>query len=186
MTQPDIDPARAAVARLVEAFGAQLGAGGEADPTWGETQTRIDFIDPFLEALGWDVHNAARRPQHLREVAVEATIPAEDDRPIKKPDYELRLFGRKRLYVEAKHPGVRLDHNPRPARQARGPSAGTRPWPPRTPTPPPGRRSAACARLAGRGSWSGWAGCSACRPRRSRSRTRSRSEVPGDPRRRPR
>ena len=43
-------------------------------PEYNETQVRREFIDPFFEALGWDVGN--RRgvaPQH-QEVIHEATL----------------------------------------------------------------------------------------------------------------
>jgi predicted type IV restriction endonuclease len=36
-----------------------------------EAQARIDFITPFIKALGWDVENEAGLPHHAREVIVE-------------------------------------------------------------------------------------------------------------------
>jgi hypothetical protein len=47
--------ARDQVARLVERFAYNLDAYKRAD--YKETQVRVEFIDPFFEALGWDVRN---------------------------------------------------------------------------------------------------------------------------------
>ena len=38
-----------------------------------ETDARVSFIDPMLEALGWDVRNAGGLPQRLSEVVMERT-----------------------------------------------------------------------------------------------------------------
>jgi len=75
---------------------------------YNESQTRIDFIDPFLNALGWDVVNRGNAQQHLREVVVEDTVEVEeeDGTAQKKPDYALRVGGRPKFYLEAKKPSV--------------------------------------------------------------------------------
>lgn len=39
--------------------------------SFNETQTRQQLIDPFFEALGWDVHNRAMKPLYLQEVLPE-------------------------------------------------------------------------------------------------------------------
>ncbi len=36
-----------------------------------EAQVRIDFINPFFNALGWDIENRAQKPPHERDVIVE-------------------------------------------------------------------------------------------------------------------
>ncbi|MEW6676141.1 MAG: hypothetical protein AB1348_09125 [Nitrospirota bacterium] len=33
-----------------------------------EAQVRIDFINPFFGALGWDIENKAQKPPHERDV----------------------------------------------------------------------------------------------------------------------
>jgi predicted type IV restriction endonuclease len=33
-------------------------------PAYKETQVRVEFIDPFFEALGWDVRNVQGRGEH--------------------------------------------------------------------------------------------------------------------------
>jgi hypothetical protein len=43
------------VSDLVERFQRNIEA--YRSPTYNETQLRIEFVDPFFEALGWDVTN---------------------------------------------------------------------------------------------------------------------------------
>ncbi len=43
-------------------------------PSFNETQTRNQLIDPFFEALGWDVHNRAMKPLYLQEVVPEGRV----------------------------------------------------------------------------------------------------------------
>ena len=45
------------VSSLVERFQRNIDA--YHSPAYNETQLRIEFIDPFFEALGWDVTNKA-------------------------------------------------------------------------------------------------------------------------------
>ena len=111
------EAARARVAELVRAFKRN-----EADYlhiTYNETQARTDFITPLLEAFGWDVHNAQGHSLALREVIEEATVEVGEERLSKKPDYELRLARQRKLFVEAKKPSVRIDHDRAPAFQTR-------------------------------------------------------------------
>ncbi len=58
MTQ-SFHQARAEIERLVERFAHNLDVYKRAE--YKETQVRVEFIDPFLEALGWDVRNAQGR-----------------------------------------------------------------------------------------------------------------------------
>lgn len=70
---------------------------------YSESQARLDFIDPFFEALGWDVRNRAHLSEHAREVVVERGPTSG------RPDYNFRVGGRTVFYVEAKAPHVPLD-----------------------------------------------------------------------------
>ncbi len=70
---------------------------------YGEAQARIDFITPFFKALGWDVENEAGLPHHQREVIVER---GETEG---RPDYNFRLGGQTKFFVEAKAPSEPLD-----------------------------------------------------------------------------
>jgi len=45
------------ISNLVERFERNIEA--YRSPAYNETQLRIEFIDPFFEALGWDVTNKA-------------------------------------------------------------------------------------------------------------------------------
>ena len=42
--------------------------------TYNETQVRREFIDPFFEALGWDVSNKQGYAEQYKEVVLEDTI----------------------------------------------------------------------------------------------------------------
>ncbi|MGD0588340.1 MAG: TaqI-like C-terminal specificity domain-containing protein [Thermoplasmata archaeon] len=68
-----------------------------------EAQTRTDFINPFFAALGWDIDNRAMARPHLREVLVEKGDTEG------RPDYNFRIDGKTRFYVEAKSPSESLD-----------------------------------------------------------------------------
>ena len=37
-------------------------------PAYNETQLRIEFVDPFFEALGWDVTNKAGYAEQYKHV----------------------------------------------------------------------------------------------------------------------
>jgi hypothetical protein len=116
------DPIRAAarerVAELVRNF--QRNEVDYLRAAYNETQARTDFITPLLEAFGWDVHNVAGHPMALREVIEEATIEVGEERLSKRrPDYELRLARQRKMFVEAKKPSVRIEHNREPAFQTR-------------------------------------------------------------------
>jgi type I restriction-modification system DNA methylase subunit len=87
----------------------KLGAKFEADKAhylskgYSEAQARIDFVTPFFKGLGWDVENDAGLPHHEREVIVER---GETEG---RPDYNFRLGGQTKFFVEAKAPSEPLD-----------------------------------------------------------------------------
>jgi type I restriction-modification system DNA methylase subunit len=70
---------------------------------YNESQVRVDFIDPLFEALGWDVRNTAGLSWREREVVVES------GRTQGRPDYNFRVNGQTRFFVEAKALHVSLD-----------------------------------------------------------------------------
>jgi type I restriction-modification system DNA methylase subunit len=88
---------------------------------YSEAQARVDFITPFFEALGWDVENEAGLPHHQREVVVERG----ENEAAGRPDYNFRLGGQTKFYVEAKAPSAGLD-NPHHILQAKGYAWNTR------------------------------------------------------------
>jgi hypothetical protein len=87
-------------------------------PSYKEDWIRRDFIDPFFEALGWDVTNQSGVPvgPH-REVIPEDAIKVH--RATKAPDYGFYLGGSRRFFVEAKKPSVDLHGDVSPAFQLR-------------------------------------------------------------------
>ncbi len=86
---------------------------------YSEAQARIDFITPLFKALGWDVENEAGLSHHEREVVVER---GETEG---RPDYNFRLAGQTKFFVEAKAPSEPLD-TARHILQAKGYAWNTR------------------------------------------------------------
>ena len=88
---------------LTEKFADQLPNYKRSD--YNETLTRKDFIDPFFEALGWDINNHAGAWEAYREVIHEDKLKING--VTTAPDYSFRLVGGQRLFfVEAKKPSV--------------------------------------------------------------------------------
>jgi len=63
-----------------------------------EEEAKIDFINPFFEVLGWDVRNTKGLSPYEREVVVEK------GETIGRPDYNFRIDGQTKFFVEAKAP----------------------------------------------------------------------------------
>ncbi|SDY94278.1 Eco57I restriction-modification methylase domain-containing protein [Hymenobacter psychrophilus] len=113
---PTKEQARARVATLVENFERQLPDYHRG--SYNETQTRRDFIDPFFQALGWDIDNSSGAAEAYREVIHEDKVKV--GKATKAPDYSFRLPGGQRLFfVEAKKPSVRIKEELEPAYQVR-------------------------------------------------------------------
>ena len=108
---------RAKVAGLVERF--RTNQKDYLSATYNETQVRTEFISPFLEALGWDVHNLTGKPLAFRDVIEEATVEVGEERLSKRPDYELRIARPRKLFIEAKKPSVKIESDRAPAFQTR-------------------------------------------------------------------
>lgn len=89
--------------------------------TYNETEVRVEFVNPFFKALGWDVDNEAGLPQHLREVTHEATVLVEEDgrQRSKKPDYSFRVGTEILFFLETKKPSVDITVDSAPAFQLR-------------------------------------------------------------------
>ena len=69
-----------------------------------EAQVRIDFLNPFFKALGWDIENKAQKPPHERDVIVELSPETTG-----RPDYNFRINGATKFFIEAKAPSIALD-----------------------------------------------------------------------------
>lgn len=89
--------------------------------TYNETEVRVEFVNPFFKALGWDVDNEAGLPQHTREVTHEATVVVDENgqRRKKKPDYSFRIGTETLFYLETKKPSVDITADSTPAFQLR-------------------------------------------------------------------
>ncbi|MCB1194131.1 MAG: hypothetical protein KDK90_27085, partial [Leptospiraceae bacterium] len=81
---------------------------------YNETQLRIEFLDLFFEALGWDVFNKKR----TNEVTRELTVRTQAGRAT-RVDYAFYLGNKEKFFVEAKDATVNLKSDPKPALQLR-------------------------------------------------------------------
>lgn len=84
-----------------------------------ESQVRLDFLDEFWVALGWDVRHTQQFNPYRQEVRVEKSQDV-GEQGRKRPDYTFYLepeFRDPKFIVEAKRPGVALT-DPDPLLQA--------------------------------------------------------------------
>ena len=84
---------------------------------YNEAQLRIEFLNPFFEALGWDVNNRQGYAEAYKDVINEDAIKVGG--ATKAPDYSFRVGGTRKFFVEAKKPAVNLKDNNEPAFQLR-------------------------------------------------------------------
>lgn len=83
----------------------------------GETEIRVEFIDPFFEALGWDVNNTSGYAEAYKDVVHEDAIKVGGT--TKAPDYCFRVGGTRKFFLEAKKPSVDIATDIAPAYQLR-------------------------------------------------------------------
>ncbi|MDI9546803.1 MAG: Eco57I restriction-modification methylase domain-containing protein, partial [Chloroflexota bacterium] len=108
-------PAPDRVLRLIDRFD-QFVDDYKSGP-YNETTVRVEFIDPFFAAMGWDVHNEKGYAEAYREVVHEDTVKIGSD--VKAPDYSFRIGGVRKFFLEAKKPSVDIKHDIHPAFQVR-------------------------------------------------------------------
>ncbi len=84
---------------------------------FNEHQTRVDYINPFFKALGWDVDNEQGHAEAYREVIHEDKIKIGS--ATKAPDYAFTLYGQRKFFVDAKKPGIDIHTDIGPAYQVR-------------------------------------------------------------------
>src|SRR6266511_2173687 len=109
MTAPDI------VKSLVDRFEQHRDA--YRSGRYNETQLRREFLDPFFEALGWDIFNKQSYAEMYKDVIHEDSLEIEGEN--KAPDYAFRIGGTRKFFVEAKKPAVNIEMNIHPAFQLR-------------------------------------------------------------------
>lgn len=88
-----------------------------------EENTKVKFLNPFFEELGWNVRNEGLSAR-FREVVFEDSIKV--GKKTKAPDYSFRLGGERIFFVEAKKPSRDIANDKEHAFQVRryGWSAG--------------------------------------------------------------
>jgi len=109
MSAPDI------VVQLIERFQSQLPDYRAGH--YNETQLRRDYLDPFFEALGWDMTNRKNYSEKYREVVHEVSVEVEGQ--AKAADYSFQSGGSILFFLEAKKPAVNIETSPDPAFQIR-------------------------------------------------------------------
>ncbi|MFH0860010.1 MAG: hypothetical protein V1921_02310 [Candidatus Altiarchaeota archaeon] len=85
--------------------------------TYNETQLRQEFINPFFEALGWDVRNIQSKAEACKDVIHEDALKI--GQSTKAPDYSFRIGGQRKFFVETKKPAVNIKADVSPAYQIR-------------------------------------------------------------------
>jgi predicted type IV restriction endonuclease len=75
-------------------------------PSYNETQLRQEFLNPFFEALGWDIANRQGHAEAYKEVIHEDAVKI--GTATKAPDYSFRVGGTRKFFVEAKKPFVNI------------------------------------------------------------------------------
>lgn len=84
---------------------------------YNEAQLRHDYLNPFFEALGWDIHNRAGHAEAYRDVILEHSMRVEET--ARAPDYLFRISQTPKFFVEAKKPAVDIKSDVGPAFQLR-------------------------------------------------------------------
>ena len=82
-----------------------------------EEQLRLEFLNPFFSALGWDIENRQGYAEPYKEVIHEDAIKIGS--ATKAPDYAFRIGGTRKFFVEAKTPSVNLKEDFSPSYQLR-------------------------------------------------------------------
>lgn len=99
---------------LVDRFQCNLQFYKDTKNNYNEHSCRIEYIDPLLKLLGWDVSNEKGLAPQYREVIAENY-----STPTDRPDYTMTLRGVAKFFVEAKKPAVDISRVCAPAFQAR-------------------------------------------------------------------
>ena len=108
-------PFPASLTALVQRFQDQRDS--YTAPGYIEAQLRSEFLDPFFDALGWDIYNRQGYAEAYKEVIHEDAVKV--GTATKAPDYSFRIGGVRKFFVEAKKPSVSIKDDPSPAFQLR-------------------------------------------------------------------
>jgi hypothetical protein len=85
--------------------------------SFNETQTRIQFIDPLFQLLGWDIRNSQGYAEAYKDVVHEDMVRVGNT--AKAPDYSFRVGGSRKFFLEAKRPSIDVKVDVAPAYQLR-------------------------------------------------------------------
>ena len=107
-------PVLAELQSLVNRFDSSLPFYKDSKNAYNEHACRIEYIDPLLKLLGWDVAIEKGLAPQYREV-IDENYSTRTDRP----DYTITLRGVAKFFVEAKKPSVDITKDASPAIQAR-------------------------------------------------------------------
>lgn len=108
-------PAPQIIHTLVERFEQNIESYKSGN--YNETQARQEFINPFFEALGWDISNTRGYAEAYKDVVHEYSQKTSDS--VEAPDYLFKIGGIRKFFVEAKKPSVNLKDDFHPAFQLR-------------------------------------------------------------------
>lgn len=86
----------------------------ESNSRFNEQMTRQQYIDPFLNLLGWDITNSKGLSFYNREIVAEEYANRKD-----RPDYTIRIHGAPIFFVEAKKVNVSIETDKSAAQQVR-------------------------------------------------------------------
>ncbi|MDO5827183.1 MAG: N-6 DNA methylase [Methanobrevibacter sp.] len=103
----DFESSKKQIANLVEEFKANEHYFKSV--SFDEENTKINFINKFFIALGWDVYNDAGVAPQYKDVEFEDTVLV-SGKP-KNPDYSFRVGGTRKFFVEAKAPHVNVENS---------------------------------------------------------------------------
>lgn len=103
------------IAALVERFDQNIES--FQNQAYNEALVRVEFINPFFEALGWDVTNKAGYAEAYKDLIHEDALKVGG--ATKAPDYSFRIGGARKFFLEAKKPSVKIKDAGGPAYQLR-------------------------------------------------------------------
>ena len=109
----DFETSKKEIAKLVEEFKENEHI--YKTVAFDEENTKINFINKFFIALGWDVYNDEGLAPQYKDVEFEDTVLI-GGKP-KAPDYCFRIGGARKFFVEAKKPSVDIEKDRRYAHQ---------------------------------------------------------------------
>lgn len=101
----DFETSKKEIEKLVEEF--KENEHYYKSPSFDEENTKVNFINKFFIALGWDVYNDLGIAPQYKDVEFEDTIII-GGKP-KAPDYCFRIGGARKFFVEAKKPSVDIE-----------------------------------------------------------------------------